>query len=405
MGDEPRDRLIKAAIAGFADRGHLPVVRQIADRAQLSASAINYHFGSLEHLYRSAAEDAFRQSEAWVARVEHQAQALQGLTPSGFGVLIATIIDDWCTNQRAIAIAWRRTQIGDLRDVEQMALPQMWQDLWDGFWFRLSALVGLQHHADLIGIFFDAESFQHLIPWNRLIDRGALDELCQTFVARLICEEPSGGQWRGIAQRVAGPPPSELTGPAAHIASAALSTLGKSGYQGFTHRAVAQEAGVSLGAVSHHFTSASDLMQGAYLALRGKFAARGAGILRGEQPLDRADLMSVLIDFAVSAMSDEENRAIDEMRLLSVSDASLLPIASRMRYERGRSSGEFLSRIAEFTAKVTPLDGALLSTWLQGLRRSGALLDPQVRRSRAVLAINRYLDLLAHAPSHRVTAG
>jgi AcrR family transcriptional regulator len=45
------------------------------------------------------------------------------------------------------------------------------------------------------------------------------------------------------------------------ILGATLQIIGKRGLEAVTHRAVAEEAGVSLGAISHHFPSRADLLQ------------------------------------------------------------------------------------------------------------------------------------------------
>ena len=45
------------------------------------------------------------------------------------------------------------------------------------------------------------------------------------------------------------------------IVAATLAIIGERGLEAVTHRAVAKRAGVSLGAISHHFTSRADLQQ------------------------------------------------------------------------------------------------------------------------------------------------
>jgi AcrR family transcriptional regulator len=45
------------------------------------------------------------------------------------------------------------------------------------------------------------------------------------------------------------------------ILAATLQIIGERGLEAVTHRAVAEEAGVSLGAISHHFPSRADLLQ------------------------------------------------------------------------------------------------------------------------------------------------
>src|SRR5215217_9243720 len=58
---------------------------------------------------------------------------------------------------------------------------------------------------------------------------------------------------------------STKTSPGAEerIVAATLAIVGEQGLQAVTHRAVARKAGVSLGAISHHFPTRGDLLRGA----------------------------------------------------------------------------------------------------------------------------------------------
>ncbi|CAN5144105.1 hypothetical protein BH10PSE13_BH10PSE13_22200 [soil metagenome] len=396
---ERKFRLIAAAMTSWA-RGTLNgSARYIADFAGMNASAINYHFGSLEHLYFSAAEEACRRTGDWCRHVGDRIAAVPKLPPHALGGLLATIIDDWCVGQRPLALAWRYAQLTAARDPALASLCASWQMTWDDFWQRIDGLTDMGDRAGLMGIFFDAESFQHLIDWDRIVDRAALQELCELFAARLTGARPPAAFWRSYAKSKVEPVSvPALDGKAGDIARAALATLGREGSAGLTHRAVAARANVSVGAVSHHFKTAADLLNAAYLALVSLRTAQGKLLFDQDRPLTRGDYIPILVEFATSDRLDEESRAIDELRLMSGGNPVLLPIAQRMRYERGYSSQSFLTRAPEFAGKITALDGALLSTWIQGFRRSGPSLAVGQRRARAQDAISRYFDLLATAP-------
>ncbi|MDU9765476.1 hypothetical protein RGC28_08435, partial [Helicobacter pylori] len=81
--------------------------------------------------------------------------------------------------------------------------------------------------------------------WSRLIDRAALQQFCDLFVARLGRTKPSPVTWPLIVRTsLVSPAVAPLEGTAAHIARAALTVLGREGGGGLTHRAVASEANV-----------------------------------------------------------------------------------------------------------------------------------------------------------------
>jgi AcrR family transcriptional regulator len=60
---ETRQRLLAAAVEVFADKGFWETTHaEICGRAEVNTSAVNYHFGSKEHLYVEAWKHAFERS-------------------------------------------------------------------------------------------------------------------------------------------------------------------------------------------------------------------------------------------------------------------------------------------------------------------------------------------------------
>lgn len=63
--DASRDRLLRAAIEVFAERGFRDgTVREISGRAEVNIASVNYYFGSKEKLYAESLNLAFRQANA-----------------------------------------------------------------------------------------------------------------------------------------------------------------------------------------------------------------------------------------------------------------------------------------------------------------------------------------------------
>jgi AcrR family transcriptional regulator len=57
---ETRQRLLKAAGKVFAERGfRAAAVHDICERARANIAAVNYYFGSKEHLYTAVLQYAF----------------------------------------------------------------------------------------------------------------------------------------------------------------------------------------------------------------------------------------------------------------------------------------------------------------------------------------------------------
>lgn len=61
--DPSRDRLLKAAVEVFAERGFRDAtMREICAQAEVNTAAVNYYFGGKENLYAEALAFAFRQA-------------------------------------------------------------------------------------------------------------------------------------------------------------------------------------------------------------------------------------------------------------------------------------------------------------------------------------------------------
>ncbi len=60
MASEAKERLLSAAVGAFARKGYLgATVAEVCEEAGANIAAVNYHFGSKEHLFRHALREAF----------------------------------------------------------------------------------------------------------------------------------------------------------------------------------------------------------------------------------------------------------------------------------------------------------------------------------------------------------
>ncbi|WP_324260998.1 TetR family transcriptional regulator [Altererythrobacter sp. H2] len=244
-------------------------VRLVVQKAAAAQSSIHYHFGDMERLYLAAAGTALREGQAWMEAQLMRLGALAGepLSAELQGSLIASTIADWTAGQRRLAMAWRHAP-----DAE-------WQAAWDGFWRRLATILGLGEHADCIACFAAGEAARHLLVWNPLLDRALLEETAATLTLWLS-EQRRGTErvrptYRTLAQRGYNVPVLHLDGSAPGIADAAAGLLADKGHAGVTFRAVANQAGVTLGKVIHVFGTKSALLHAALHSLYAREALGG----------------------------------------------------------------------------------------------------------------------------------
>lgn len=96
-----RDALVEAAGELFAARGFAAVTaRQVAEHARVALSAIPYHFGSMNDLYRAV---LLRACEAFAAREDRRQPALEAASAAaGLRMAVTLILEDYASQ----ATAW-----------------------------------------------------------------------------------------------------------------------------------------------------------------------------------------------------------------------------------------------------------------------------------------------------------
>jgi AcrR family transcriptional regulator len=377
------ERLVAAVLHAWEAQGSAASsARAIAQSAGLPVSAIYYHFGDLDHLYDAANRAVLARAEQWCARHLEAIAPAAALPPEALPSLLAALIDDWTTNERQSAFAWRECQLMAARNPTHEPVRASWTALWRDFWGQLCTRCGVADAAEPTRAFFNGESFLHLLQWRRLLDRACLDETCQGWGRWLTGALAPEGPWRRTARVEAlrtSPGAQRLSGVPEQIARAAAGIVAREGAARLTHRAVATHAGVTLGVVSYNFRTSADLLNAAFEAIYQRLVPPpGEGkpsILDQDADSLRASLHN----------SDPEQRAwilaLEELMLAVARDPERRTFAAQLRYLRGRTSGHVLSVLLG-GAPVSPLDAALFSSFSLGADRvPAAQTSPDTHRS------------------------
>lgn len=263
-----RRELIAAVLALWSEQGSGELsARSLASAAGVNASSIYYHFNDLEHLYEAAQAEALTLAAQWADRWHAKLDGVDGMPLQAFGSLTALLIDDWCEGERALAFAWRESQLLAARNPRFAPLRDAWTALWRGFWLNICARFGAAASAEAAMLFFDGEGLLHMMRWSRPIDRAALEEAARTWAGWLDGRLPEPVPWRVHARTCAGAADRTMAIPEGNpqlIAIAAARLLAHKGAGSVTHRAVAAEAGLTLGVVSHNCKRTDDLLKLAY---------------------------------------------------------------------------------------------------------------------------------------------
>lgn len=304
--------------------------RSLARVAGTTASAIDYHFGSIEHLYGAAQQHAVARAEIWLEEWIGPLQPLAtaALAPAGRAAILAGLIDEWAQTQRPLALARLQACVATRRmpGTQEHALlrrasHQAWIALWRRAWHRLAAILGCPADGDGWFLFHEGLAPQHLLRGHRPLDRALLDEDVGLFLGlgQDRAEAPVRLAYQALLRADGAARPILLpTGPDAPgqeqpgmaLEAAAAELLASAGIGALTYRAVAARAGCTLGQASWHFRSRAELLQKAFLRLYHEVAitTRPAAPIRREIMIDGTAL-------AVSSGGQPVFGAFDEIIL------------------------------------------------------------------------------------------
>lgn len=376
-------KLIDAVLDQWEQYGHDRIsARQLSAAASIPVSSIYHHFGSLEQLLVLSQEQAQALARQWC---DDRLTQIAGLPADSraFPPFFAACVDDWVTRERRLAFAWREGQL--LRTQGPAACQQRvrWQSLWSDFWQAVMAHFGLGRGASVVNRLFENESFLHMIDWRRAVDRAGLDEFARGLGAWLTGDAVPPAPWRDFARSTAlasMPDAPDHDDMMRSIVAAAASLIERAGPGGLTHRAVAEAAGLTLGAVSHKVRTKAELMQVGYEALYMQAVAR----LRAQTAaLPSGDLsLGGIADFMAASSG---NIGIDALHLAVARDPALRQFGLQLRYLRGETSRALYRMLLPLRPEPCHLESALLSAFLASLSRSH--LDYMADEARAAMRI------------------
>lgn len=390
---ETRARLVEAVFQLLLRHSQAHIsVRMLANTAQTSVSAIDYHFGGLEQLYYAVQRAAIERAQRWTkARLDDLAElGIARCDDETMGSLLAAVIDEWCNGRRELALAWREAQCRPAMTAEYEAINREWAELWQAFWTRTCELCGRRGDAALIGLFFDGESFLHLLHWRRPLDRVVLGEGSRIWChwlsgadlpeaqMRVACHDRVEAEHQASAENPAEPGSLEL---------AAADLLTEGGVAAVTFRAVAARAGATLGTATYHFGSKPGLLSAAFRTLYYTNVRRGAS--RRTEPA--APQMSDMRDQLATYLAGRREpilRAMDEVVLQICRSEERDPLCGPMRYLRGTTSRSALQKLlgrpnaaplglaASFSSFAIGLDHSCIGMQTdEAVRHVGAMLD------------------------------
>ncbi len=362
--------------AGLAETS----VRSIARLADANPSAINYNLGGIEQLYRLVFQQAADDTALWLAaRLDDTADL--PADAAGAGAVLEYVIRAWVSERRDLALLYQEALSWAAVDP---GLMQGWTRAWRDFWAAVAGRCGLDRdRGRMMNLFFQSEALHHLSPWRPAVEDAALRDLCDHFGWVWLGgprRAPSGGL-QSTQALLHGENLVKLAPAALNLALAAVVVVQEKGLLGLTHRAVAAHAGVTVGAVTHYFRTAEDLVAG---AIRGQveelFQADDAD---GAAALDRGAVPS-LAKFAegieVSMESPAVARVLFARRslfLAALRTEGSARAGAVVRFGYGRTSERILSPLIQADRDAIPLHAAVMSRLVSSLWIARLAEEPQ----------------------------
>ena len=392
------ERLVDVVNGMWVSHGRSAMsARQIAQIAGTTTSLINYYFGGIEQLLLSAQAQSIGAAQTWCAAQKGALAGLPSLPSEATGHLMASLIDDLCTHQRAMVFAWTECQMLAARDPLFLTVAVEWRRVWKTFWDDFSEQMGLSGLGDLMCMFFDAEVSLNRIVWNGLFDRATLSETCVAWVRLLKTGQAGPMPLRDFARARAGQgmAPLLIAGTAERqIAEAAADIIGLQGGMAVTHRAVAQAAKVGLGSVTHHFPTSDALMNAAFECVYLRITQGVENVSAESPPLSGAEFAGSLVKFSIIPDPDGGLLAIEELIAAAGRDRDLAEFGGALRYTRGRSMLKSVSRLKSSKGIFGPSEAALMSSWAQGLGRDARCLPQEAREASVTAALRQLLTII-----------
>jgi len=370
MQESSPEKLVSATLSIWETEGAAGIsARSLSGAAGLPVSSIYYHFGDLEQLSESAQSEARARAERWCAQ---QLDAIRGDVrgPVALGHLLAGLIDDWCEKERMLAFAWREGQLMALRDSRHCPSSAKWDALWERFWLEIVTRLDLADMATGTAWMFEGLSGLHLLRWRRPVDRAALSELCDGWGQWLDGRLAGSASWFDLARQdavglILPPPPDDPV--ADSLAQAAAATVARGGVAALTHRAVAAEAGTTLGVVSYKFRTSADLLQAAFEAIYRRMVPQSASEMAAVADLAPEEALNQL----ESGFPERANiLATDELLVTAARDSAFQSFGAQLRYLRGRTSGRYFQALMGSEQPISALDAAIFSAFSSGRLRA-----------------------------------
>ncbi|WP_300381183.1 TetR/AcrR family transcriptional regulator [Henriciella sp.] len=356
-------------------------LRNLAHTAGISPSLLTYRHGSRDGLLSAVFAEARSADEtAWAMR--EKTFNITGTEPGHLlSIALATVTDSITRTRQTSLMQWICFTAAEREPAAKPAAagwPQLSVDYWTHHFVRLgvdsqlsapfaAALTG----ATRIGLLADGNPL--LLSWmNDFIIR-----LCQRIGANP--PSPAGDShtraaveqtWRDQPRHA----PASRSDTPDRIIDAAAGLLVSHGPDALTHRLIAEQTGISLSSMTHHFSSLDEIMLYAFERIYDRARTASSADLPQGINIERLSQEVLPEIFRRARARGQESVAMDEVILSAARKSETAPLAGALMAMTGQTSTALLRSVEGLRESVDRLDGQLFRFVMTGLSEQSAHL-------------------------------
>ena len=355
----------------IVDTGGLKALtlRSLAQKAGVSPSLLNYHFGSRDGLVARLFEYA-QDLDAQFWRGCSETVAAMTLSPHHVPVVSLSIVQTCIQRARSLErLRWICSTLA-ARDPGYLGRAGEWAALPRAFWTGLLRQVGADEAlGPALAAAMSGAIRTGLVAHDNLLVSAWVSDIVLRATERLLHlpltmqgDSPARARIEALAQASLAPRPEGRTDTPKRILSI--------GPDAVTHRDIAGHAGVSLSSLTHHFSSLDEILRGAFERIYSRAQHEYEARLPTRMTLD--ELMQTVLPamFEQAASRAQEATAMDEIILCTSRDHDTAPISSGLMSMVGRTSTAIVRAVAG-ELPVDRLDGQVFRFTLTGLSEQG----------------------------------
>ncbi|MCI4644081.1 MAG: TetR family transcriptional regulator [Hyphomonadaceae bacterium] len=360
-------------------------LRNLAQRAGVSASLLNYRFGARETLVARLFEHARQADLAFWNACREEVSSLQ-ITPSSLPALTLSIA------QKALWQAHRSQMIrwicitAAARDRQYQSEAAASANSGMDFWVSLleqahlpvklaPSLAAIMTGAIRIGLVSRRDA--RALSWMSDIILRATARLF-TLPVIMHGDSPARADFEQATINAVAPPTSARTDAPERIVSSAASLILSAGLDAVTHREIARHAGLSLSSLTHHFASLDLILQSAFGHIYSRARAETDTNLHEDMPISKFIETVLPRIFEQARKRGQEGVAIDEIILATARSTATASLSSGLLAMTGTTSTAMLQSLHE-GKQADRLDGQIFRFAMGGLSEQAAAMPAGAR--------------------------